>query len=67
MNRTIHPFGNARYIRNVIERGIRQHAVRLLSDPYPSKDDLMTIARKICGSRKRLGTGQLIRGIINSE
>jgi stage V sporulation protein K len=37
------PFGNARYIRNVIEQAIRHHAVRLLRMRYPSKDELMTI------------------------
>ncbi len=67
MNRTSQPFGNARYIRNVIERGSRHHAVRLLSERYPSKDDLMTIRAEDLRFEETLGTGRSVRGIINSE
>lgn len=43
MERLDRPFGNARYVRNVIEQAIRQHAVRLLRVPYAGRDDLMTL------------------------
>jgi stage V sporulation protein K len=36
-------FGNARYVRNVIEQAIRHQAVRLLSARHASRDDLMTL------------------------
>ncbi|MBD1372933.1 AAA family ATPase [Hazenella sp. IB182357] len=36
-------FGNARYIRNMIEQAIRQHAVRILRHPGPSRSELMTL------------------------
>ena len=43
----IHPFSNARYVRNVIERSIRHQAVRLLEQydetVQPTKSELMTI------------------------
>ena len=67
MNRIVHPFGNARYIRNVIERSIRHHAVRLLNDPYPSKNDLMTIRAEDLRFEETSGDGQFIRGIMNRE
>lgn len=67
MNQTSHPFGNARYIRNVIERSIRHHAVRLLNEPYPSREDLMTIRAEDLRFEEMFGNGFSIRGIINSE
>ncbi|TCS93810.1 stage V sporulation protein K [Hazenella coriacea] len=36
-------FGNARYVRNIIEQAIRLQAVRLLSSKYVNRDDLMTL------------------------
>lgn len=36
-------FGNARYVRNLIEQAIRHQAVRLLDRTYVSKDELMTL------------------------
>ncbi len=36
-------FGNARYVRNLIEQAIRHQAVRLLNMRYASRDDLMTL------------------------
>jgi stage V sporulation protein K len=38
-------FSNARYVRNLIEKAMRNHAVRLLGQksPQPSKQDLMII------------------------
>lgn len=36
-------FGNARYVRNIVEQAIRLQAVRLLSTRYVSREDLMTI------------------------
>lgn len=42
-------FSNARYVRNVIERSIRQQAVRLLSsygNQSPGKQELMTIRQE---------------------
>lgn len=36
-------FGNARTVRNVIERAIRRQAVRLLEKPVLTKEDLMLI------------------------
>ena len=35
---------NARYVRNLIEKAIREHAVRMLHQGQPSKKDLMTLA-----------------------
>ena len=67
MNRSVQPFGNARYIRNVIERGIRQHAVRLLKERYPTREDLMTIRAEDLRFEETSGNGYPIRGIINSE
>jgi stage V sporulation protein K len=43
MNRSAHPFGNARYVRNLVEQSIRLQAVRLLNTRYPTRDDLMLI------------------------
>ena len=43
---TIFSFSNARYVRNVIEKAIRYHAVRLLThyaSSVPPKQELMTI------------------------
>lgn len=36
-------FGNARSIRNIIERGIRKQAVRLIPKPTLTRQELMTI------------------------
>lgn len=36
-------FSNARMVRNIIERAIRLHAVRLLDREHPSREDLMRI------------------------
>ncbi|MFC4077940.1 AAA family ATPase [Salinithrix halophila] len=36
-------FGNARYVRNIIEQAIRLQAVRLLKSRYVSREDLMTL------------------------
>jgi len=35
--------GNARYVRNIVESAMRQQAVRLISKPKTSREDLMTI------------------------
>lgn len=37
-------FSNARYVRNVIEKAIREHAVRLLQHPATTRLDLMTLS-----------------------
>lgn len=37
-------FSNARFVRNLIEKAIREHAVRLLHYPNSSKTDLMTLS-----------------------
>jgi stage V sporulation protein K len=37
-------FSNARFVRNLIEKAIREHAVRLLHHPHNTKDDLMTLS-----------------------
>jgi stage V sporulation protein K len=37
------PFGNARYVRNLIEQAIRHQAVRLLNMRKVNREDLMTI------------------------
>lgn len=36
-------FGNARYVRNLMEQAVRLQAVRLLRNRYLSKEDLMTL------------------------
>ncbi|MEJ8546023.1 AAA family ATPase [Brevibacillus borstelensis] len=36
-------FSNARYVRNSIEKAIRKQAVRLMTVPEPTKDDVMTL------------------------
>lgn len=36
-------FGNARFVRNVIERAIRRQALRLVSRRHLTRDDLMTL------------------------
>ncbi|MCE5286675.1 MAG: AAA family ATPase [Pelosinus sp.] len=36
-------FGNARVIRNLIEKGIRRQAVRLITKPHISRDELMLL------------------------
>ncbi|SFS60406.1 AAA family ATPase [Marininema halotolerans] len=36
-------FGNARYVRNIVEQAIRHQAVRLLDSRYISREDLMTL------------------------
>ncbi|MEL7566469.1 MAG: stage V sporulation protein K [Dehalobacterium sp.] len=35
--------GNARFVRNIVESAMRQQAVRLISKPKTSREDLMTI------------------------
>lgn len=48
-NQNDHLFSNARFVRNVIERSIRQQAVRLLSsygNQSPGKQELMTIRQE---------------------
>ncbi|MNP13154.1 Stage V sporulation protein K [compost metagenome] len=45
-NEGIHAFSNARYVRNMIEKAIRNHAVRLLNqyeNSNPGKQELMTL------------------------
>ncbi|HEY2493524.1 MAG TPA: AAA family ATPase [Paenibacillus sp.] len=45
-NESLHPFSNGRYIRNMIEKSIRNHAVRLLNqyvNSQPGKLELMTL------------------------
>ncbi|WAH35315.1 hypothetical protein [Alicyclobacillus dauci] len=37
------PFSNARWVRNMIERAVRQHAVRLFDVQSPQRDDLLTL------------------------
>lgn len=37
-------FSNARLVRNLIEKAIREHAVRLLRHPHTSRQDLMTLS-----------------------
>jgi stage V sporulation protein K len=40
----LHPYsGNARMVRNIIEKTIRKQAVRLYSEPNPSREDLICI------------------------
>lgn len=42
-----HPYsGNARMVRNIIERTIRKQAVRLYKQPNPSREDLVKILDK---------------------
>lgn len=42
-----HPHsGNARYVRNLVERSIRQQALRLVDRAYLSRKDLMTVEEK---------------------
>lgn len=38
--------GNARLVRNLIERSIRKQAVRLRDKPYCTRDDLITLKRE---------------------
>ncbi|MGF7047530.1 stage V sporulation protein K [Paenibacillus sp. DS2015] len=45
-NESLHAFSNGRYIRNMIEKSIRNHAVRLLNqyvNSQPGKIELMTL------------------------
>ncbi|RIV29314.1 AAA family ATPase [Alicyclobacillaceae bacterium I2511] len=37
------PFGNARLIRNIVERAVRRHAVRLFEIPHLSREQAMTL------------------------
>ncbi|MFC3039997.1 stage V sporulation protein K [Virgibacillus xinjiangensis] len=46
-------FSNARYIRNVIENAVRQHAVRLLQQAKVSPDDLVYLTRKDIETERR--------------
>ncbi|MFC7441503.1 AAA family ATPase [Laceyella putida] len=39
-------FGNARYVRNLIEQAVRLQAVRLLHVKFASRDDLMMLRRE---------------------
>ena len=38
-----HAFSNARYVRNIIEKSIRKHAVRLLNSEHFDRQQLMTL------------------------
>ncbi|WP_091740773.1 AAA family ATPase [Marininema mesophilum] len=40
---SVESFGNARYVRNIVEQAIRLQAVRLLHTRYISREDLMTL------------------------
>lgn len=42
-NNTTREIGNARLVRNIIERAIRKHAVRIMNKKTITKDDLMII------------------------
>lgn len=46
MKKDDHPFGNARYVRNMVEQSIRHQAVRLLHKPILNREDLMTLQRE---------------------
>lgn len=47
--KAFHNFGNARYVRNLLEQAIRHQAVRLLQQPQTNRDELMTIqATDLC-------------------
>jgi stage V sporulation protein K len=37
------PFSNARYVRNIVERGMRHHAVRLMKYEEHTREELMTL------------------------
>jgi len=43
MNNPAHPFSNARQVRNLLEKAIRFHAVRMVKQPQCTKEDLMTL------------------------
>ncbi|MGI6574400.1 MAG: AAA family ATPase [bacterium] len=43
---TVENPGNARFVRNIIEYAIRRQAVRLVSNKYPTREELMTITRE---------------------
>lgn len=43
MNHPYHTFSNGRFVRNIIEKSIRNHALRIVKQPTSSKDDLMTL------------------------
>lgn len=51
MSHSIHAFSNGRYVRNVIEKTIRNHAMRMIKQPVASKDDLMTLKAEDLFSR----------------
>lgn len=40
------PQGNARFVRNLIEKAVRRQAVRLVAKPDCTREDLMTITRQ---------------------
>ena len=46
MQKDDHPFGNARYVRNMIEQAIRHQAVRLLHKSILNREELMTLQRE---------------------
>ncbi|MFC2950033.1 stage V sporulation protein K [Virgibacillus sediminis] len=48
-------FSNARYVRNIIENAIRQHAVRLLQQGKISPDDLVYLTRKDIEAERKKG------------
>ncbi|GAB7388371.1 stage V sporulation protein K [Bacillaceae bacterium] len=43
MNDPFRTFSNARYVRNIIEKSIRNQAVRLIRHPHPTREELMLI------------------------
>lgn len=46
MQKKDHPFGNARYVRNMVEQSIRHQAVRLLHKSLLNREELMTLQRE---------------------
>lgn len=43
MSNQLEPFSNARWVRNLVERAVRQQAVRLYNVANPKRDDLLTL------------------------
>lgn len=43
MSNPYQTFSNARHVRNILEKAIRTHAVRIIKTPNSTKEDLMTL------------------------
>lgn len=51
MNQPYHAFSNGRFVRNILEKAVRNQALRIIKQQLTSKDELMTLRAEDLGIR----------------